>query len=237
MEQELANWSGDLTSDGLVLGDESVPFAGHCLVSLWRNPRNNEQVIGLLTVDPVEAAPGLQTKLPHYGKYSYLAFEGAEPTNTVKGQWPTSQSPLFRDLRPAGAEPLAALAHEERQPLATLPPEFSQARMMRRAVARRSGAPGPGPRQRRPRRKCRVHRRGHGRDRPRTRGRQRHLVPGFSSWPKALAASPPPPATWSASCAAPRGLSNRSANCALRPPGMGWPDVHGGREHPAPRRG
>ncbi|MEZ5976568.1 MAG: M20/M25/M40 family metallo-hydrolase, partial [Planctomycetota bacterium] len=131
---ELANLAGGatLTSDGLVLGDESVPFAGHCLVSLWRNPRNNEQVIGLLTVDPVEAAPGLQTKLPHYGKYSYLAFEGAEPTNTVKGQWPTSQSPLFRDLRPAGAEPLAALAHEERQPLATLPPEFSQARMMRR---------------------------------------------------------------------------------------------------------
>ena len=38
--------------------------------------------------------PGLGRKLPHYGRYSYLAFTGDEPVNTLKGQWPVVDSPL-----------------------------------------------------------------------------------------------------------------------------------------------
>ncbi len=76
-------------------------------------------------VDPPAAFPGVIRKLPHYGKYSYLAFAGDEPTNTVKGQWPTSGSPLVADLRETSANQLAKLQLEPRSPLATLPPVFS----------------------------------------------------------------------------------------------------------------
>jgi hypothetical protein len=40
------------------------------------------------------AVPGLARKLPHYGKYSLLAFAGDKPTNTLKQQWPAGRSPL-----------------------------------------------------------------------------------------------------------------------------------------------
>ena len=35
-------------------------------------------------------------KIPHYGKYSYLVFEGE--TNVGKGVWKAGDSPLARDL-------------------------------------------------------------------------------------------------------------------------------------------
>ena len=40
-----------------------------------------------LGCDNPAAFPGLARKLPHYGSYSYLAFSGDAPTNTLKGQW------------------------------------------------------------------------------------------------------------------------------------------------------
>ena len=41
-----------------------------------------------------EAMPGLGRKLPHYHKYSYLAFEGDGPANIAKGCWPVLDSPM-----------------------------------------------------------------------------------------------------------------------------------------------
>jgi hypothetical protein len=38
--------------------------------------------------------PVLARKLPHYAKYSYAAFSGAEMTNLAKGVWPVTGSPL-----------------------------------------------------------------------------------------------------------------------------------------------
>jgi hypothetical protein len=66
-------------------------------------------------------------KLPHYGKYSFLVFEGDEPTNIIKGQWAATQSPLRVDLRPEAdrENPWARLALSQREPLAELPPVFS----------------------------------------------------------------------------------------------------------------
>ncbi len=53
-----------------------MALAGHTLVLTARHPQNVEKAIGYLAVDPVAAFPGLGRKLPHYGKYSYLGFEG-----------------------------------------------------------------------------------------------------------------------------------------------------------------
>jgi len=90
-----------------------------------RHPGNPAKAVGFIALGSEVAAPGLAGKLPHYGKYSYLVFEGDEPTNTVKGEWSADDSPLRVDLRGAGQAPLAPLAHPAREPLATLPPVFS----------------------------------------------------------------------------------------------------------------
>jgi len=40
----------------------------------------------------------LGRKLPHYGKYSYLGFEGKEPENRLKGTFPALGSPLHYSI-------------------------------------------------------------------------------------------------------------------------------------------
>ena len=121
-----------LGADEADLGGEEVPYADHSLVVIRRHPVNLEKAVGWLVVDPETAFPGMARKLPHYGKYSYLAFEGEEPTNVVKGQWPTGDSPLFVDLRPEGErdQPLPAMELASRPALIDLPPVFSQKRLM-----------------------------------------------------------------------------------------------------------
>ncbi len=121
-----------VSGDTVDLGAESAPFADHSLVVIRRHPRHLEKAIGWLVVEPQAAFPGMGRKLPHYGKYSYLAFEGDEPTNVVKGQWPASSSPLRIDLRPDDrrSEPLAVVARDKRAALAELPPVFSSRALM-----------------------------------------------------------------------------------------------------------
>ncbi len=74
-----------------------------------------------------EAIDGLIRKLPHYGKYSYLAFEGDEPVNIAKGQWPVINSPLVRVFE-KGSENINV--DEKRKALAYTKPVFSEKRMM-----------------------------------------------------------------------------------------------------------
>jgi len=114
--------------DTIEMDGDKMALAGHTLVLTTRHPASVEHAVGWIVADPVAAMPGLGRKLPHYGKYSYLGFEGDEPVNTIKGQWQQSDSPLRVDLRPAaerGAR-LAALAPDTRKALADLPPVFSQ---------------------------------------------------------------------------------------------------------------
>ena len=59
--------------------------------------------LGLIATSTAAALPGLARKLPHYGKYGYLAFSGPEPVNRLKGQWPAGESALqvwFTQERP-----------------------------------------------------------------------------------------------------------------------------------------
>jgi hypothetical protein len=87
--------------------------------------------VGWIVVEPEAAFPGMVRKLPHYGKYSYLAFEGPEPTNVVKGQWDIEGSPLLVDLRePPGGGPLEPWSAGARSALAELPPVFTQRALM-----------------------------------------------------------------------------------------------------------
>ena len=101
-------------------------------MAVRRHPANVNKAVGWIVVDPAAAFPGIATKLPHYGKYSYLAFEGDEPTNIASGEWANNDSPLRADLRSTeqrAAGPVTAAPRPARKPLAELPAVFSEERL------------------------------------------------------------------------------------------------------------
>ncbi|HKJ76562.1 MAG TPA: M1 family aminopeptidase [Gammaproteobacteria bacterium] len=97
-----------VTGDGVRLEGTTLALETRSVV-LTAPGRQPEQTWGWLAAATPRALPGLARKLPHYGKYSYLAFRGDGPENTRKGQWPVPGSPLNRAL-------------EEDAPALTLPP-------------------------------------------------------------------------------------------------------------------
>jgi aminopeptidase N len=115
----------------LQLGESRPGPASHSIVIMARQPQNVDLALGWLAADSAAAVPGLGRKLPHYGRYSYLAFTGTAPDNILKGQWPVVGSPMsicvaqqdgaVIDYRPAPTAP--------RSPLVAPPERFSAARM------------------------------------------------------------------------------------------------------------
>ena len=97
------------------------------LVRVARRSKGSADVIAFVAAPRAVQLSGLARKLPHYHKYSYLAFEGDEPVNVEKGRWPVTDSPMTA-LFAAGDVPMAKLA--TRDPLAELPPAFSKERML-----------------------------------------------------------------------------------------------------------
>jgi hypothetical protein len=126
LEEGLGPYGARLTSEGAAIGGQVCPAAGHSLVIAVRHPADAAGVLVWVGTDNPAALPGLGRKLPHYGKYSYLGFEGDEPANTLKGQWPAVGSPLSVRL----GEKEAAMGRLPARPaLAELPPPFSAAWM------------------------------------------------------------------------------------------------------------
>ena len=130
--------------EGLALGADDVTAlgekagrAGHTFALVARHPGNASKALGWLFGEPAAALPGLGRKLPHYGKYSFLGFEGTEPVNVLKGQWPARGSPLRAAPRPGARRgtPLPSPAPEARRALAELPPAFSQKRLAAHVAA------------------------------------------------------------------------------------------------------
>lgn len=104
--------------ESLELANQRVSTDDATLVLTARNPANPAKTLGWICVDRDDAFPGLARKLPHYGKYSYLAFQGPEPTNFIKGQSDATDSPMIVELTPSGA---GSITIEPRQPLAPRP--------------------------------------------------------------------------------------------------------------------
>lgn len=73
---------------------QSFSAIDHSLVLVVKNPKEAKQGVVWLINQRPNAVMGLLRKLPHYGKYSYLAFAGDAPNNQLKGQWPIVKSPL-----------------------------------------------------------------------------------------------------------------------------------------------
>jgi hypothetical protein len=118
--------------DGLRIDGQRVPAVNRTAVAIARHPATDDTVVGWIVVDPLEALPGLGRKLPHYGKYSYVAFEGTEPANILSGEWKQADSPMRLDLRwlvKAPDAPVKPLPPDPAKPLADLPPVFSRGAM------------------------------------------------------------------------------------------------------------
>ena len=120
-----------VTPQSVLIDRTEVPRKDHSIVLTARLPKNRGLALLFIASDLAEALPGLGRKLPHYHKYSYLAFKGQEPENVAKGRWPVLNSPMTVYL-PAenGARERIALGKlAPRAPLATLAPAFSNGRM------------------------------------------------------------------------------------------------------------
>jgi len=79
-------------------GEKSQKMQQRSIAVSRRHPRNPQISIALLSIQPLRAASGIARKLPHYNRYSYVLFEGEEPSMQFKGQWRTANSGLTVDF-------------------------------------------------------------------------------------------------------------------------------------------
>ncbi len=128
----LSDYDVSITSANVHVGKKTLSRDTHSIVLSARRPNNPYLALTWLAADNVNALPGLGRKLPHYGNYSYLGFEGDEPTNVLKGQWPIVHSPMSVSIQHSDGlhetEPTMQLS--PRHALATLPELFSEERMV-----------------------------------------------------------------------------------------------------------
>jgi hypothetical protein len=122
----LESYDAEIGKTAVRFGAASHDAAENSFIIALRHPGNPDLGVTWLSAHDAEAVAGLARKLPHYGKYSYLAFSGSEPTNSAKGQWPAVDSPLAARLEDY-SQALPPL--EKRPALAMLTPVFNAARM------------------------------------------------------------------------------------------------------------
>ncbi|OYT15743.1 MAG: hypothetical protein B7C24_11430 [Bacteroidetes bacterium 4572_77] len=128
IQQYLEEYNSGFNTDSLHFEKKDIIKQQHSFVATFSKKNDiNKQDIWIAFDNP-KAIDGLIRKLPHYGKYSYLAFQGDEPTNMAKGQWPLLSSPLIKVFDESGRK---ISVKEKRSALATLKPVFSEQRMMK----------------------------------------------------------------------------------------------------------
>ncbi|BDG01520.1 M1 family metallopeptidase [Anaeromyxobacter oryzae] len=104
----LAPHGAVLGAQALRQGERVFARSDRAVVAVARSPADPAHVIAFVGADRAAALPGLARKLPHYGKYGLLAFEGDEPTNVAKETWTALASPMAVGLVPGAALPARA---------------------------------------------------------------------------------------------------------------------------------
>jgi hypothetical protein len=133
MATALADYNVSLGDTGIRIDGTDFIRANHTMVLNGRRPAGSAMALTWLATDNVSAMRGLGRKLPHYGKYSYLVFEGDEPVNVAKGQWQVVHSPMSVPVTQAdGTAPRQVQGKlAPRRALIYAPVDFSQERMLR----------------------------------------------------------------------------------------------------------
>jgi Peptidase family M1 domain len=116
-----------LTKQSVTIGQTEVRLKDHSIVLTARHPKMRDLALLFVATDLADALPGLGRKLPHYHKYSYLAFEGQKPEIIVKGRWPVINSPMtvFLPNQNGAVVKVEMGKLARREPLATLAPVLS----------------------------------------------------------------------------------------------------------------
>tara|TARA_R110002073_G_scaffold30305_1_gene94697 strand:- start:298 stop:2160 length:1863 start_codon:yes stop_codon:yes gene_type:complete len=120
-------------NDELIVNEQRYKHDQHSIVLTARQASNTDKTLLWVASDIPEAIAQLARKLPHYRKYSFLAFKDGALTNVQKDQWPVTHSPLSRlvtqkDNTVITNPHYGTLA--PRQALAELPAIFSENRML-----------------------------------------------------------------------------------------------------------
>ena len=91
---QLNRYDVKVDDNGINLDGRYFNWGNHSFVfALAHQNSDNRQMVWFVTSSK-KSIPGLIRKLPHYGKYGYLIFEGDEPKNVTKGAWPSSRAGL-----------------------------------------------------------------------------------------------------------------------------------------------
>ncbi len=125
------------TRDSIVIDNRNFPLADHTFVFAAFNPADPAFSGALIVSGSHDKLKLLASKLPHYGKYSWLVFD-KDMNSLATGVWNASRSPLALDL---AQPPTRGGGYPARRALAELPSVFSRERL-RDAVRALSAAPG-----------------------------------------------------------------------------------------------
>jgi aminopeptidase N len=109
---------------------ELVDPARSSVVTVVEHPRDRRGAMAFVTAARPAHIPQLARKLPHYGRYSYLAFSGTQGApeaaeNSLKGGWSSTSSPLSW----AQSASSARLPAKEPPALTALPPPLDGEQM------------------------------------------------------------------------------------------------------------
>lgn len=90
----LSDFNVSVKAKSLQFSQTEISRENHAIAFTTRYPDNGNYARAFIATDLADALPGLGRKLPHYHKYSYLAFSGTEPQNVLKGRWAVNNSPM-----------------------------------------------------------------------------------------------------------------------------------------------
>ena len=127
-QQQMQEYFSVDVNGAINVNDKSLTPEQHSVVLVGRDQDDGQNALVWLATSNPKAVPGLARKLPHYRKYSYLAFVDDEPVNVVKNQWPVLRSPMTYVLDAGVAVARGKLT--KRHALIELPSLFDSEQLM-----------------------------------------------------------------------------------------------------------
>ncbi len=79
-----------LKQNAIIIDGKSFSLDENSIALTFPHPVSPEHSVTWVMLHSADAAKGLARKLPHYGKYGYLVFNGEAPANVAKGTWPAN---------------------------------------------------------------------------------------------------------------------------------------------------